>query len=243
MLTQDPTMPDLSEMERELQTALQSTQVQVQVQSHDDHLDITLIRSREAKVSYPDLVRQIQTTLRSLPQLRFNTLTIYGQVQGHSDLEWTMTSRIDEDELISQVLKHDLALLQIKTLVRRKQDHLHILLTRPEEISINYTAVMRLIRDDLRRLHPSGITGITVYGRKPDQNGFEWQVTSRFQDDSERDRDGTTLHMPSRRPSQPPTPFQPSPPLSRFPRRWIGPWVGLSTCLLVGILCVILLLG
>ncbi len=241
MLTQEPTMPDLSGMERALQIALQSTEVQVQVRSHDTHLDITLIRSRGAKVSYPDRVRQIQTTLRSVPQLQFNTLTIYGQVQGDSELEWTMTSRIDEDELISQVLKYDLALLQIKTLVRRKQDHLHILLTRPQEISVNYTAVMRLIRDDLRRLHPSGITGITVYGRKPDQSGFEWQVTSRLQDDSERDRDGTTLHMPSRPSSQPPTPIQASPRLSRFPRRWIGPWLGLITFLLVGMLCVLLL--
>lgn len=238
-LTQDPTAPDLSGMERELQVALQSNAVQVQLRAHQEHLDITLTRPQGTKVSYPDLVRQIQTLLRSRPQAQFHTLTISGQVKGLSDLEWSMTSRIDEDELINQVLKHDLALLQVKTLVRRKHDHLHILLTRSQEISVNYAAVMRLIRDDLRRLKPSGISGITVYGRKQDHTGYEWQVTSRLEEDGDRDRDGTTIHMPIRKVSQPPTPITVAR-RDKLNRRWISSVVGLFVFLLMGILCLIL---
>lgn len=242
VMTQDPIKTDLSNLERDLQAALESTGIQVNLRSHGDHLDLTLTRSPQTKISYPDWVRQILTTLRTAPHLQFNTLTIYGQVQGCSDLEWTLTSRIDEDELIDQVLKQDLALLHIKTLVRRKHDHLHILLTRPEEIEINYAAVMRLIREDLRQLRPSHISGITVYGRKPDHTDYEWQVTTRLQEDSQQDRDGTTIHMPPRRLSQPPIPSPIPQRQTKIPRRWIGPLIGLLAFLGVGILCGLLLL-
>ncbi len=78
VMTQDPTTPDLSNLERDLQLVLPSTQVKAHLRSHDgDHLDLNLIRSPEVKISYPELVRQIHTTLRTAPHLRFNTLTIY----------------------------------------------------------------------------------------------------------------------------------------------------------------------
>lgn len=242
MLTQDAKLASLEGLEQRLQAALQSFDIQVQIRSlPHDHLDVGLIRSQQTKVNYPNLARQVQTTLRTLIHQQITTITLYGQVEGQPEPEWTMTSRLDEDDLINQVLKHDLALLQIKTLVRRKQDHLHILLTRPAETSVNYPAVMRLIRDDLRMLRPSEVTGITVYGREQDQRDYEWQVTSRLQEDSEGDRDGTTLHMPIRKPSQPPTPITV---LSRSrisTSRWIGPLIGLAVFLLVGLVSLVLI--
>lgn len=236
LLTQEPTPPDISTLERELQTTLNPIGIQVQIHSQPDHLDIQLIRSHGTKISYSQWVRQIQTALRASPHIHVNTLTIYGQVQGQRQPEWTLTARVDEDDLINQVLKQDLALLQVKTLVRRKQDHLHILLTRPEDLTVNYSAVMRLIREDLRMLRPSGISGITVYGRIQEQSGFEWQVTSRLEEEDERDREGTTLHLPTRCPSQPPIPIQTCTRSPQIRSRWLAAGVGLCVFLLVGLL-------
>lgn len=101
-----------------------------------------------------------------------------------------------EDQL-TEVLQANLAQYRIKVVVRHRQDHLHVLLTRPPGPFPNYQGLANQIRGRLMGLSPTGVSAVTLYGREAgsqDSNKYEWQETYPF-DPTEKERLMETVSM------------------------------------------------
>ncbi len=82
-----------------------------------------------------------------------------------------------ESEL-TQILQERLSYCKAKVVVRQRGPHLHILLTRPDTVTLNYPVVSNDIHNHLRSLTISDIDEFTVYGRISGQRtNYEWQQT------------------------------------------------------------------
>ncbi len=94
-----------------------------------------------------------------------------------------------EDQL-TEVLQANLAQYRIKVVVRHRQDHLHVLLTRPPGPFPNYQVLATQIRGRLMGVSPAGVSAVTLYGREAgsqDSNKYEWQESYPF-DPNEKER-------------------------------------------------------
>ncbi len=101
-----------------------------------------------------------------------------------------------EDQL-TEVLQANLAQYRIKVVVRHRQDHLHVLLTRPPGPFPNYQGLANQIRGRLMGLSPAGVSAVTLYGREAgsqDSNKYEWQETYPF-DPNQKERLMETISM------------------------------------------------
>jgi hypothetical protein len=84
---------------------------------------------------------------------------------------------------ITQLLQANLAQYRIKVVVRQRQDHLHILLTRPSGPPPNYAGLSSQVRNRLLGLSLDPISEVTLYGREAGsqrQEKYEWQQTYAF---------------------------------------------------------------
>lgn len=81
-----------------------------------------------------------------------------------------------EEEII-QALQTDLAQYRLKPVVKRKQSHLHVLLSRPEDVAVDYAFLTKQVCTRIRSLRLQEITQITIYGRVSGQKAYEWEET------------------------------------------------------------------
>lgn len=78
---------------------------------------------------------------------------------------------------ITQALQTDLEPYRLKAIVKQKQSHLHVLLSRPEEVPVDYPLLTKQVCTRLRTLQPAGVSQITIYGRVSGQKEYEWEET------------------------------------------------------------------
>ncbi len=78
---------------------------------------------------------------------------------------------------IAQALQTDLEPYRLKAIVKQKQSHLHVLLSRPEEVTADYPLLTKQVCTRLRALQPAGVSQITIYGRVSGQKEYEWEAT------------------------------------------------------------------
>ncbi|NJO85880.1 MAG: hypothetical protein HC818_04050 [Synechococcaceae cyanobacterium RM1_1_27] len=84
---------------------------------------------------------------------------------------------------ITQLLQANLAQYRIKVVVRQRQDHLHILLTRPPGPAPNYDGLSGQVRNRLLGLSLDSISTVTLYGREAGsqrQEKYEWEQSYEF---------------------------------------------------------------
>ncbi len=167
------------------------------VKRDTNHLHVTLLRTKETSANYPKLTYTIEKLLRRSSELQsLRGMTIYGQLMGQSDYEWTGAVQLDELEIIQHSLQKELEFFKVNVSVKLKHKHLHILLTRPHTIEPDYPTYARLIRTNLRSLQLAHIEAFNLYGRLTGATEYEWTVTSRLDGQEDRDREGTTIHVP-----------------------------------------------
>lgn len=78
---------------------------------------------------------------------------------------------------IAQALQTDLEPYRLKAIVKQKQSHLHVLLSRSGEVPVDYGLLTKQVCTRLRTLQPQGVDLITVYGRVTGQKDYEWEDT------------------------------------------------------------------
>lgn len=81
-----------------------------------------------------------------------------------------------EAEII-QALQLVLEPYRLKAIVKQKQSHLHVLLSRPGEVTVDYGLLTKQVCTRLRTLQLPGVNLITVYGRISGQKEYEWEET------------------------------------------------------------------
>lgn len=207
------------------------------------HLHILLSRPERIPAYYPELVDRIQEQLQTQKLLSgIDAITYYGRVAGNTEFEWTTTSKLDSYHIIARALQRDFSRLKIRVFVKQKHRHLHVHLIRPQHISVNYPALLRLIRTSLRSLHLEEVEALNVCGRVSGETHWEWQVTSKLEAEDFRDRDGTTIHMPDAesprviRPTSPPLPL-----MHQHSKRQQLVWLSVGGGLLVGLILILVL--
>jgi hypothetical protein len=207
------------------------------------HLHILLSRPERIPAHYPKLVDRIQEQLQTQKLLGgIDAITYYGRVAGKTEFEWTTTSKLDTYHIITRALQRDFSLLKIRVFVKQEHRHLQVQLIRPQHITVNYPALLRLIRTSLRSLHLEEVEALKVCGRVSGETHWEWQVTSKLEAEDVRDRDGTTIHMPDAesprviRPTSPPLPLLPQ----RSQRQQLV-WLSVGGGLLLGLILFLVL--
>jgi hypothetical protein len=96
---------------------------------------------------------------------------------------------------LTQVIQKDLAYFKIKPVVKQRENHLHVLLNRPEDVTADYPSLTRLVRGNLRSLKLPGLDRVTVYGRIIGHKEYEWEETSDLITTDESDREGSTIYL------------------------------------------------
>ncbi|MEN9223457.1 MAG: hypothetical protein Q6M04_13570 [Thermostichus sp. BF3_bins_97] len=65
----------------------------------------------------------------------------------------------------------------VKIAVKRRQGHLHVLLSRPSQAQLNYPHLTDQVQAELKVLAISGLEQVTVYGRESGHSEYEWEKT------------------------------------------------------------------
>ncbi len=89
---------------------------------------------------------------------------------------------MDEAE-IAKALQRDLDFHRVKTQVRRRQNQLHILLTRAESSSVNYASLFKIVQECLQHLKIPATDSFVLYGRVSGVKQPEWQRTGKLESD------------------------------------------------------------
>jgi hypothetical protein len=89
---------------------------------------------------------------------------------------------MDEAE-IAKALQRDLDFHRVKTQVRRRQNQLHILLTRSEASSVNYASLFKIVQECLQHLKVPATDSFVLYGRISGVKQPEWQRTGKLESD------------------------------------------------------------
>ncbi len=89
---------------------------------------------------------------------------------------------MDEAE-IAKALQRDLDFHRVKTQVRRRQNQLHILLTRSESSSVNYASLFKIVQECLQHLKIPATDSFVLYGRVSGVKQPEWQRTGKLESD------------------------------------------------------------
>ncbi|MGQ9865078.1 MAG: hypothetical protein ACUVSQ_02145 [Pseudanabaenaceae cyanobacterium] len=89
---------------------------------------------------------------------------------------------MDEAE-IAKALQRDLDFHRVKTQVRRRQNQLHILLTRAESSSVNYASLFKIVQECLQQLKVPATDSFVLYGRVSGVKQPEWQRTGKLESD------------------------------------------------------------
>ncbi|MFQ3679135.1 MAG: hypothetical protein SNJ60_01305 [Pseudanabaenaceae cyanobacterium] len=89
---------------------------------------------------------------------------------------------MDEAE-IAKALQQDLDFHRVKTQVRRRNNQLHILLTRAESSSVNYASLFKIVQECLQNLKVPATDSFVLYGRISGVKQPEWQRTGKLESD------------------------------------------------------------
>ncbi len=65
----------------------------------------------------------------------------------------------------------------VKVAVKRRQGHLHILLSRASQAQLDYPHLTDQVQAELKALALSGLEQVTVYGRESGHSEYEWEQT------------------------------------------------------------------
>ncbi len=81
---------------------------------------------------------------------------------------------------IARSLQEALDFYRVKAQVRRRENRLHVLITRERDNDIDYSVLFEVVRNSLEHLAIPGVEGFVLYGRLAGEKQPEWQQGSEF---------------------------------------------------------------